>query len=273
MNPRVSYNFRIFPAEKTFLTAVSSAALYGKGVFTSIAVYNSKPFLWEKHWRRLSENAARIGIELGEEFSEKIVRCTLTELILLNALKTGRARVTFFDEAASKIWNFESNNKTSLLITTAGFQETKDEFRLTLSPFSVNSKSPLAGVKSCSYLENLLALEDARRRGFDEAIRLNEKGEIASASLANIFWVRDARIFTPALETGCLAGTTRALLMENFPVSETCSTLEELSNAGEVFLTSAGIGLRRASFGDGGEKSSGVFAKLDKFLDLERLKA
>ncbi len=272
MNPRVSYNFRILPAENTFLAAVSSAALYGKGVFTSIAVYNSKPFLWEKHWRRLSENADRIGIELGE-LSEKIVRCTLTELIPLNGLKNGRARVTLFDESASKVWNFESNNKTSLLITTADFQKTSDEFRLTVSPYPVNSKSPLAGVKSCSYLENLLALEDARRRGFDEAIRLNEKGEVVSATLANIFWVKDAEIFTPSLETGCLAGTTRAFLLENFSVSETAATFAELSAADEIFLTSAGIGVRAASLKSAEEKSRAVVTEINEFLDSQGFRA
>jgi branched-subunit amino acid aminotransferase/4-amino-4-deoxychorismate lyase len=272
MNTGVSFNLQILPAEKTFLAGISSAALYGKGVFTSLAVYNSKPFLWEKHWRRLKENAARLGIDL-HNFEEAIVKNALSNIILLNNLKKGRARLTFFDEAPGKLWNFESNKKTSLLITTAGFRKTKAEFQLTVSPFRVNSKSPLANLKSCNYMESLLALEDARQRGFDEAIRLNEKGEIAAASMANIFWVRDEIIFTPALETGCLAGTTREFLMENFSVCEANSNLEELSKADEIFLTSAGIGICAASFGNGGEKISPVVAKANKLLDLHRLKA
>ena len=272
MNKPVSLNFRILPAEKTFLAAVSSAALYGKGVFTSLAVYDSKPFLWEKHWCRLRGNAAQIGLDLSD-FNEKVVQHALSDLILLNGLKTGRARLTFFEEAAGKIWDFESNRKTSLLIMTAGLRETKTEFRLTVSPFPVNSKSPLVNVKSCNYLENMLALEDARRRGFDESVRLNEKGEIVSASMANIFWVKNETIFTPRLETGCLAGTTREFLMENFPVSETNSELEELSKADEIFLTSAGLGICAASFENGEKKSSSMVAKLNGILDLDRHKA
>ena len=272
MNPRVSLNFRILPAEKTFLSAVSSAAFYGKGVFTTLAVYNAKPFLWEKHWRRIADNASKIGIDLTD-FGEKAVKNALSELILLNNLKTGRARLTFFDEAAGRLWNLESNRKTSFLVTTAELQTADDELRLTVSPYPVNSGSPLAGIKSCCYLENLLALEDARRRGFDEALRLNEKGEIVSASMANIFWVKGENIFTPALETGCLPGTTRALVMENFPVSETRSGLEELSGAEEIFLTSAGIGIRAASFGENGKKSGAARAKLSKLLDLRRFQA
>jgi branched-chain amino acid aminotransferase len=272
MNTHVSFNFHILPAEKTLIFAVSSAALYGKGVFTSLGIYNSKPFLWEKHWRRLRENAAQIGIDLGD-FNEKTVRNALCELVLLNNLKMGRARLTFFDEAAGKIWNLGSNHKTSLLITTADFQKTSDEFRLTVSPFPVNSKSPLAGIKSCNYLENLLAFEEAKKGGFDESVRLNEKGEIASASMANIFWVKDEITFTPALETGCLAGTTREFLLENFPVQETKSKIEELSQADEIFLTSAGIGIRSANLENTQEKAVPVTIKFKKLLDLQRLQA
>ena len=272
MNRHVSFNLQILPAEKTFISAISSAALYGKGVFTTLAIYNSKPFLWEKHWRRLRENATRIGLGLSN-VEEKTVKHALSDLVLLDNLKTGRARVTLFDESPSQNWTFESKNKTSFLITTAEFRETKDEFLLTVSPFAVNSKSPLAGIKSCNYLENLLALEEARRGGFDEAIRLNEKGEVVSASMANIFWIKSGKIFTPAPETGCLAGTTREFLIENFTVRETRSKIQSLIEADEIFLTSAGLGIRAAGFAKVSEKQSPTLTKMKQFLDLQRLKS
>lgn len=251
----VSFNLQILPAEKVSISAISSAALYGKGIFTTLAIYNAKPFLWEKHWRRLKENSAKLNIDLND-FDEEAVKNALSQIILQNNLKTGRARLTFFDESANGIWSFESPNKTSFLITTANLRETKTEIRLTVSPFPANSKSPLANVKSCNYLENLLVFEEAKKRGFDEAIRLNEKGEIVSASMANIFWVKDEKIFTPSLETGCLAGTTRSFLLENFSVEEKTTSFDKLSSADEIFLTSAGIGLKSVikidekSFGD-----------------------
>jgi branched-subunit amino acid aminotransferase/4-amino-4-deoxychorismate lyase len=272
MNPHISFNFHILPAEKTFISAVSSAALYGKGVFTTLAVYDLKPFLWEKHWRRLSDNSAQTGLDLSG-FHEKTVEHALAELVLLNNLKTGRARLTFFDESAGGIWNLKEKKQTSLLITTADFRAAKDEYLLTVSPYPVNSKSPLAGVKSCNYLENLLVLEEAQNGGFDEAVRVNERGEIVSAAMANIFWTSGEKIFTPALETGCLAGTTREFLLENLDVSETQSNIETLAAADEIFLTSAGIGIRAASFENSEKKSSSMVAKLNKLLDLKRLKA
>jgi branched-subunit amino acid aminotransferase/4-amino-4-deoxychorismate lyase len=271
MNNFVSFNRQAIPFEKAKIPAVSAAALYGRGVFTSLAVHDAKPFLWDKHWRRLQDNAARTGVDLGE-FEEAAVCEALFELINKNNLEEGRARLSFFAEAPGKIWSAASGNKTSLLITSGEFNQRKDEFLLTVSPFPVNSKSPLAGVKSCNYMENLLASEEAQRRGFDEAVRLNERGEVVSGALANLFWVKEAVIFTPALETGCLAGTTREFLTENFPVRETKAKIEALFEADEIFLTSAGIGICRVRFAKAERKATPVLPKLLDFFESFKVK-
>ena len=244
MHKFVSFNQQIVSAKNAFIPAVSSAAFYGKGIFTTIALYNSKPLQWEKHWQRLIENAEKIGIDLSE-LHEKFIKISLSEIIEKNKVTNARARLTFFDESSNKIWQSESKRKTSFLITTADFRGISEGFHLAVSPFLVNSTSPLANVKSCNYLENILALEDAKTKGFDEAVRLNEHGEIVSASMANVFWTKNGEIFTPSLATGCLAGTTRSFVLESFIVNETKASLTKLENADEVFLTSAGIGVAK----------------------------
>ncbi len=245
MHNFVGFNHQIIPAETAFLSALSSAALYGRGIFTTVAIYNSKPFLWQKHWQRLIENSQKIGIYLSE-FSEEIVENQLNEIIIRNNFTSGRARLTFFDESQTSLWQTNSERKTNLLIQTRDLRKINKNLRLTISPFRVNSTSPLIGVKSCNYLENMLASEDAKAKGFDEAIRLNEKGEIVSACLANLFWKKGDAIFTPSLETGCLKGTTREFVLENFTVEERKAELIELEKADEIFLTSAGIGVVKA---------------------------
>ncbi len=270
MHKFVSFNLRILPVEEAFISTVSSAALYGKGIFTTLAIYNSKPFLWQKHWRRLRSHSAKLNIHLND-FDEESVKSGLFQIILQNNIESGRARLTFFDESSSVIWNAESKNKTTLLITTADQRETVKDARLTVSPFPVNSKSPLANIKSCNYLENFLAYEEAKKRGFDETVRLNEKDEIVSVSMANIFWVKGERVFTPSLETGCLAGTTREFLLDNFTVQEVKAELKEISEADEIFLTSAGIGICPANFGDAVGKSYPLTAKMIKFLDSQKV--
>ncbi len=245
MHKFISFNRQIISANDAKLSAISSASLYGKGVFTTLAVNGGKPFLWEKHWRRLCENAKKLNIKL---IDEEMCKAEIYKLIEANKVINGKMRITFFDESASKIWQFQTENKTSILIVTADLREVSN-INLTVSPFRINSTSPLVNLKSCNYLEQTLALEDAQNHGFNEAVRLNERGEITSATMANIFWLKDEKLFTPSLKTGCLQGTTREFILENYECFEVENGLESLENADEIFLTSAVIGIQRANFG------------------------
>lgn len=247
MHEFVCFNRQIISATEAVLTAASAAALYGKGVFTTVAVCRKEPFLWEKHWLRLNANAARVGLDTAA-LDERAVRDSLAALIEKNQIAGGRARITLFDESASRIWNFAAVGRLSFLITTADRQKAaSDNLRLTISPFPVNSASPLAGVKSCNYLENFLALEKARAQGSDEAVRANERGEIVSGCLTNIFWLSGGRLCTPSLATGCLAGTTRAFVLENRLCRQIEAQLESLREADAIWLTSAGLGISRVT--------------------------
>jgi branched-chain amino acid aminotransferase len=224
----------------------SSASLYGKGIFTTTAIHNGKVLLWEKHRRRLTDNAAKIGIDLAEH-TDQSIRNALEEAIAVSGLREGRARVTFYDESPSTIWSDDVEKETTLSIIVAERRVIPQPFKLTISPYRVNSRSPLAGVKSCNYLENILALDEAKSRGFHEAVRVNERGHITSASMANIFWLKDGRLFTPSLTTGCLAGTTREFVLENIDCEEVETAIDVLNDAAAVFLTSAGLGVVQVS--------------------------
>ncbi|MDQ6788990.1 MAG: aminotransferase class IV [Acidobacteriota bacterium] len=267
MHEFVSFNQCIIPSSDSFISATSAAALYGKGIFTTLAIYNSKPFQWEKHWRRLTKNAQKIGVDLSK-ISKQTIEQLLSEIISANKIVNGRARLTVLDESTSRIWQTSQRRKTSFLIQTADFRPVSESFCLAVSPFAVNSKSPLTGVKSCNYLENILVLDDAKAKGFDEAIRVNERGAIVSAAMANVFWIKGARIFTPSLNTGCLEGTTRAVFLENFAVNEIEAQIKTLMEADAVFLTSAGIEIVEVKSINGQEfpASSDAIGKLQNFF-------
>ncbi len=203
---------------------MSNAELYGKGVFTTIAMRAGEPFLWEKHWRRLVRDAGKVGLDLAQH-TEESTRKALDE----RTIRNGRARITFSDESESALWGGDGATSIRLSIITAGQRVIPKSFRLTISPFSVNSQSPLSGVKSCNYLENILALDEARERGFAESIRLNERGLVTGGCMANVFWTRGSRLFTPSLSTGCLAGTTREFVLERFDCREAEADVEVLN--------------------------------------------
>jgi len=98
-----------------------------------------------------------------------------------------------------------------------------------------------------------MAREEGKRRGFDEAIRLNERGEIASACMANVFWLKEERLYTPSLKTGCLAGTTREFVLEDLECIEVEAGVETLDQVDAIFLTSAGLGVAQAANFEGKE--------------------
>jgi 4-amino-4-deoxychorismate lyase len=250
MHPRIIHNGRLLEAAKARLPSVTAATIYGRGVFTTLAVYGRKPFMWPEHWARLAEHAGRAGVDRSG-FDEETVGAALARLIEANRVETGRARVTLLARDERGLWNVRgaSGQVTDLLILTGDARPVSDEgLSLTVSPYRTNTLSPLAGVTSINYLEHILSWEEARARDFDEAVALNERGEVVSATMANIFWVSGGTVHTPALSTGALAGTTRARAIQlagemAVPLVEGVYDLSHLADADEIFLTSAGLGV------------------------------
>jgi 4-amino-4-deoxychorismate lyase len=263
----INFKGNILPHTAVSLPAVSAAALYGRGIFTTIAIYCGKPFLWNLHEKRLRQNALKVGIELSD-MSFGDVQNSLLELIEHNKINNGRARITLFDSRSSRLWQFESKSETCVLITPAKSPvKPKDNLKLTISPFRVNSASPLTGVKSCNYLENILSLEMVNKQNFDEAVRFNEHSQVVSAIMANLFWVKGETIFTPGLPAGALEGTTRGFVMGllkelGFVVKETTALLKDLKTADEIFLTSAGLGICLVESLDSQNLSDKISAKI-----------
>ncbi len=256
MHPFIYLNNRVVNAARARMAPHFGAMLYGRGVFTTLAIYEGRPFLWPEHWARLARHADHLGIARGS-FDETSTGKALAELIEVNKVSDGRARVTLLGDSLHGIWQTstasenKSKNETVLLVVTGERRAPKseDDFAITVSPYRVNTLSALTGIKSVNYLDHMLAQEEARGRDFDEALMLNERGEIVSATLANVFWARDGVVHTPPVSTGALDGTTRALVLRlaaelSVPVVESVGDLAQLSEADEIFLTSAGLGVQ-----------------------------
>lgn len=246
MHQLISINGKIVPSGTAAVPAASAGSLYGKGNFTTIAIYDSQPFLFDLHWERLSADAGRLGIDIAGLSGDGIGRW-LSDLIAENSVSNGRARITIFDNSPAAIWSEGRREPASVSIITAPPRGRPGRLRLSVSDHPVNSASPLSGIKSCNYLEPLMSLEKARSLGFDESIRLNERGEVVSGCLANVFWAAGGKLFTPSPSTGCLRGTTREFIIENLDCEEVTAAVEELRAADEIFLSSAGIGVIRAT--------------------------
>ncbi|HXL82071.1 MAG TPA: aminotransferase class IV [Pyrinomonadaceae bacterium] len=250
MHPVIYLNKVMLEATKARVAPVSSAMLYGRGVFTTVAIYNGKPFLWSQHWDRLKDHAERLNIDCAGA-NERNVGEAVRKLVAVNQVKDGRARVILLARSGRDVWRAtkESTRKPDLLIMTSDAQKISAAgLSMAVSPYRYNTFSPLVGIKSLNYLEQVLAWEEAQAREFDEAVMLNERGEIVSATTANIFWTKEGTIHTPALSTGALAGVTRSAVIELaakrfVPLIEGVYDLVDLTEADEIFLTSASYGV------------------------------
>jgi aminodeoxychorismate lyase len=251
LHPIIYLNKTMVDATKARVAPVSSAMLYGRGVFTTVAIYNGEPFLWRAHWQRLQQQAEKLSID-STGLNERNLAEALTKLVAVNQVDCGRARVILLARSGRDFWRARqagTARKTDVLIMTGNAQVVPTAgMTLAVSPFRVNTSSPLTGIKSLNYLERVLAWEEAQERQFDEALMLNERGEIVSATTANIFWVREGTIHTPTLSTGAYAGVTREAAIELaakhfIPVIEGAYELGDLTEADEIFLTSASVGI------------------------------
>ncbi|HEV2837013.1 MAG TPA: aminotransferase class IV [Pyrinomonadaceae bacterium] len=268
-------------ATKARVAPVSSAMLYGRGVFTTLAIYDTNPFLWSKHWQRLTAHADKLDID-HTGCNEKNVGEALKKLIAVNQVKDGRARVILLARTGRDLWKSKmpGGKKTDLLIMTGDPPKPPPNgYSLAVSPYRTNTLSPLTGIKTLNYLSNILAWEEAQSRDFDEAVVLNERGEIASATTSNLFWVKEGTVHTPALSTGAIAGVTRECVIDVaskhfIPLLEGVYEMGQLTDADEIFLTSSGLGVapvttfdfRRYALEPGSVTSviAGAFAKLTR---------
>jgi branched-subunit amino acid aminotransferase/4-amino-4-deoxychorismate lyase len=254
VHPVIYLNKTMVEATKARVAPVSSAMLYGRGVFTTLAIYNHHPFLWPKHWQRLTAHANKLDID-HTGCTEKGVGDALKKLIGVNQVNDGRARVILLARSGRDLWKtrMPGGKKTDLLIMTGDPPKAPPNgYSLAVSPFRTNTFSPLTGIKSLNYLSNVLAWEEAQSRDFDEAVVLNERGEIASATTANLFWVKDGTVHTPNLSTGAIAGVTRECVIDIagkhfIPLLEGVYEMGNLTDADEIFLTSSGLGVARVT--------------------------
>jgi aminodeoxychorismate lyase len=279
MHPVIYLNKVMLDATRARVAPVSSAMLYGRGVFTTVAIYKGKPFLWPQHWERLADHAARLSIDCAEA-NERTVGEALEKLVAVNQVKHGRARVILLARSGRDVWKprKEVARQTDLLIMTSEPQKVPAAgMSLAVSPYRCNTFSPLRGIRSLNYLEQVLSWEEAQAREFDEAVVLNERGEVASATMANVFWVKEGTLHTPNLSTGAIAGITRSAVIglagkQFIPVIEGVYELSDLAEADEIFLTSASLGIALVTTFDFRQYSAAaanICARLaDAFRDL-----
>ncbi len=153
------------------------------------------------------------------------------------SLPLGRIRITYTG-GPSPLGSGRGTNPPTLVVVAGPMQPWPATAAVATVPWPRNERGALAGLKTTSYAENVVALAEAKRRGASEAIFANLAGHLCEGTGSNVFYVVDGELRTPTLASGCLAGVTRALLLEWFGGKEVDEPIEVVAGADEVFLAS-----------------------------------
>ena len=235
------HNDRVQPIENVRLSPGQAGLLNGWGLFTTMRVTERIPFAFERHWKRLERDAARTHCPFP--FQPHAVHAHLAEVLRANSVTEGCARIyAIYNQVG--FWRSDENfPKVDLIIYSADLPSYREPARLALREHGRHAASPLAGVKVTSWLNNVWNLYEAQQAGCDEVVLLNERAEVAECTAANIFCATRGRVLTPPLNSGCLEGITRGVLLEighaaGVPVEERVLRPEDLYAADEVFISS-----------------------------------
>lgn len=241
MHRFILHNEQIREASEAVFSAGQIGLLSGWGVFSTLRVIEGVPFAFEKHWARMQGDARELGVPFPAE--PEAVGARLLALIHANEAFTAVMRIAVIRNRGGLWQGPDTGRDFDVVAMTTDEPHHHGAVKLALRSNVRHAAGPFCGKKMLAWAVNLAILEGAQNQGFDEAILLNERGEVAECTSANIFAACGEQIFTPPLASGCLPGVTREILLHEiatsgFGVQEKTLYPADLENADEVFITS-----------------------------------
>jgi branched-chain amino acid aminotransferase len=219
MEEIVYLNGALVPRSKALVSVFDHAFLYGYGLYESMRTYHGKPFLLERHIKRLAESAHTLM--LGKKLVGIDLKKACLDTLAANNLENARIRITVSNGASDAApWTSVTDIKPNVVVTARPFMPFAAEkynagFHIGIaSSIRRCRQSTIVTMKTINHLDSVMARMEAAGKGFDEALILNDDGFIAEGGGCNVFFVRDGRLMTPALNSGILPGVTRDLVME-----------------------------------------------------------
>lgn len=222
-------------ADEAKVSVFDHGLTVGDGVFETLKAERGTTFALTRHLERLTRSARGLGLP-DPDLDE--VRRACAAVLEANPLPLGRLRVTYTG-GVSPLGSDRGEAGPTLIVALAGATRRPDTTAVVTVPWVRNERSAVAGLKTTSYAENVVALAAAHRAGASEALFANTVGRLCEGTGSNVFVVLDGQLHTPPVASGCLAGITRALVAEWCGAKETDLPFEALEQAEEVFLTSS----------------------------------
>lgn len=250
---RVWCNGEIIEPVAPALTIEDHGITVGDGVFEALKVVDNAVFALSRHLRRMSRSARGLGLpEPDHDVVRQAVKATLADQDIAHGL----VRITY-TAGRSPLGSERGDGPPTLIVATFPSAPRPESTGVAVVPWPRNERGALAGLKTTSYAENVLALAYARERGGTEALFANTVGSLCEGTGSNVFCVFGDAVVTPPLSAGCLAGITRELVLEWCDVEERDLTMDEFAAADEAFLTSTTRDVQLIDAVDGVRRSGG----------------
>jgi branched-chain amino acid aminotransferase len=270
--PRVWVNGRLTAPDEPAIAALDHGVSVGDGAFETAKVDHGRVFAATRHARRLDRTLAGLGLPPADH--DYIAEGVEAVLSAGPEIEFGRLRYSVTG-GPGPLGSDRDDSPLTYIVTAAEQPRPPASASVAVVPWVRNERSAVAGLKTTSYAENVVALAYAKERGAIEAVFGNTRGELCECTGSNVFVVVDGVVLTPPLESGCLAGITREVTIEwcredGMDVREQTLPLEVLREADEVFITSStkdvlpihGVDDRRLEPGPVTTRAAGVFARL-----------
>ncbi len=233
-------NGRFVEKKDALISVFDNSLLYAEGLFETFLAIDDRIIFVEDHLKRLYKGAEVIGLKIPVS-SDKLIKWMI-KTARLHPGKIKKLRMTITSGEASK-W-IGKQGKSQVILSASPHKMPEKPFALLVSQYRVDQNSIFRRIKTISYAIHAAALKQGHEKNYDDALMLNEKGNIAEVTSANIFWVEKGKIFTPPINAGCLEGVTRkSVLTESrkigIEISERNITLSKMLKADEIFISSS----------------------------------
>jgi branched-chain amino acid aminotransferase len=258
------------------VSAVDHGLTVGDGVFETCKITHGRPFALTRHLARLARSAAALGLTMPDDDG---LRATIAETLAAHEqahgrLAFGRLRITVTG-GPGPLGSDRAPAARTLVVGVSPAAPWPDRIAVATVPWTRNERSAIAGAKTTSYAENVVALAEAHRRGAHEALFANTAGELCEGTGSNVAVAVDGVLMTPPLSTGCLAGITRELLLEwagkeGLPVEERALPVSVLETTQDVVLMSTTRDVQPVTVVDGREVTGGELGRVAAELFARR---
>ncbi|MFQ5498681.1 MAG: aminotransferase class IV [Candidatus Zixiibacteriota bacterium] len=233
-------NGRLVERNQAKISVFDNTLLYADGLFETLLAIDDQLVLENEHLTRLYRGAKQLGLDMP--VSRQRLSGWMHRTVKAHPSKIKKLRLTVTSGEAAR-W-VGSQGKQQIILSASPHKFQVEPFELFVSDLRVDHLSPFRRLKTTSCVIHAAALRQAKARGYHDALLLNECGQVAETTSANIFWISRGKLMTPLISAGCLDGVTRRLLLRlartlGLNTGEETCTMEELFGADELLITSS----------------------------------